>query len=202
MASKELVGYFGYGSLVNRDTLRTAYVGAVRAELRGWRREWGLQSALSLRKTCGLTVSPDPAGAIQGLLVIDTLENLPQVDARENHYDRVALAAADLDCEEAPGIEAIYVYSAKPAHRGRGNPDHPILQSYLDAVLQGYAREFGEAGLRRFVAETVGWEQPILADREQPIYPRAVTLSEAERALFDALVSQCRTARLPGAVGC
>ena len=35
-----LIAYFGYGSLVNRATLRTNVVGAGRARLKGWRREW------------------------------------------------------------------------------------------------------------------------------------------------------------------
>ncbi|MEK1890750.1 MAG: gamma-glutamylcyclotransferase, partial [Phyllobacterium sp.] len=38
--SGRLVAYFGYGSLVNRQTLRTEIVDAVPARLHGWRRLW------------------------------------------------------------------------------------------------------------------------------------------------------------------
>ena len=66
-----------------------------------------------------------------------------------------------------------------------------ILQSYLDAVMQGFLAVHGEAGLRRFLAETHGFvETPIRPDRENPAYPRAVSLSDAERALFDALYGE------------
>jgi hypothetical protein len=36
----EVVGYFGYGSLVNRATLRTEILAAIPARLNGWRRTW------------------------------------------------------------------------------------------------------------------------------------------------------------------
>lgn len=36
----ELIAYFGYGSLVNLNTLQTGYVSAHPATLRGWRRHW------------------------------------------------------------------------------------------------------------------------------------------------------------------
>ena len=48
----------------------------------------------------------------------------------------------------------------------------------------------GEEGLRRFVAGTAGFETAVIQDREQPRYPRAVTLSDGEAALFDRLVSE------------
>ena len=185
-----MIGYFGYGSLVNRDTLRTSYVGAVRAELHGFRREWGVQSKKAPRKVSGLTVTAEKGTSVQGLLVIDFAENLPDVDERERNYDRIRLSDLDLDLEDNPGVSDFYVYLAKPVHRGRGDPDHPILQSYLDAVLQGYRREFGDDGLKRFVTETHGWTQPVLQDRHDPVYARAVDLSEEERVLFDALVAE------------
>ena len=35
-----IIAYFGYGSLVNRTTLRTDYVAAQPVRLNGWRRCW------------------------------------------------------------------------------------------------------------------------------------------------------------------
>lgn len=186
----DLVGYFGYGSLVNRHTLRTAYVGAVRAELTGFRREWGLRSQSAERNISGLTVSQDPRSAVQGLVVIDRAANLADVDRREDHYDRVAIEVAALDLDGPCEVSEFYVYSAKPDYRGAGSRDHPILQSYLDAVFQGYRREFGDAGLRRFVTETTGWHATVLRDRAAPIYPRAVELTAGERRLFDELLEE------------
>ena len=64
----------------------------------------------------------------------------------------------------------------------------PILQSYLDAVLQGFLTEHGEDAVARFIRETDGFHLPILRDREHPIYPRAVELPPHERDLFDRLL--------------
>jgi hypothetical protein len=76
-----------------------------------------------------------------------------------------------------------------PPHR-----DPPmILRSYLDAVLQGFLHVHGEEGVRRFVAETHGFDTQLHDDRTAPIYPRAVMLNEAERLLFEHLLGQIST---------
>jgi len=70
--------------------------------------------------------------------------------------------------------------------------DHPILLSYVDAVLQGYLREFGEAGAERFCATTEGWNTPVRNDRSNPVYPRAQKLSAAEQAFVDDMLLTLR----------
>ena len=60
-----------------------------------------------------------------------------------------------------------------------------MLLSYIDVVVQGYLREFGERGVRHFFETTDGWEAPVLDDRAAPIYPRHQRLSPDERALVD-----------------
>ncbi|MEM1049331.1 MAG: gamma-glutamylcyclotransferase family protein [Pseudomonadota bacterium] len=190
------IGYFGYGSLVNRQTLRTRYVDAVRAELTGFRREWRIRGDTPNGPACALTATPDNASGLQGLLVIDTEENLPEVDQREARYDRVAVPADALTLEQDHAVDALYVYVAKAVHTGAADPRFPIRQSYVDAVMQGYRTEFGDAGLERFVHETYGWDQVVLADRHQPLYPRAVRLSAAEQDLFDSLLSDVDGFRL------
>lgn len=182
-----LVGYFGYGSLINRATHRTQIVDAMPARLMGWRRIWRPRPDMPGFSAALLSVRRQPGAGCDGLLVIDRMENLAAVDEREGRYRRVLLGPDELQAAgEVPRDCPIYVYEAEtdvPAH-----PEEPkILQSYLDAVLQGVLHEYGEEGLRRFFAETDGFETLLEADREQPRYPRAVTLADAERALFDAL---------------
>jgi hypothetical protein len=63
--------------------------------------------------------------------------------------------------------------------------DHAILLSYLDVVVQGFLKEFGESGVTRFFDTTDGWNTPVLNDRNDPRYPRAQVLSTAETALVD-----------------
>ncbi len=189
-ARGEIVAYFGYGSLVNRATHRTAILHAVPARLAGWRRTWRPRPDMPGFPAALLSIRPDQNAVCDGLVVFDRAENLAAVDAREARYRRVALPAASLETvAPLPDGLPLHVYLAQtdiPPH-----PEPPmILRSYLDAVLQGFLAEHGEAGVRRFVAETEGFVTPIHDDRARPIYPRAVDLAAHEVALFEALLSR------------
>ena len=81
-----------------------------------------------------------------------------------------------------------YIYVGQPAFTSGSDPRLPILQSYIDAVMQGFLDKFGEEGAKRFVEETDGWHIPVLQDRDQPIYPRNVALASNEERLIDQLV--------------
>ena len=199
---RRLVGYFGYGSLVNRATLATGVVAAYPARLRGWRRTWrarpdmGPTPGVSLPE--GLTPSllsahraadADPETGIDGLLVIDFADNLPVIDGREFRYHRRDISLAELEFAADSGLGlgadlSLHVYEARLEHpptRGQS----PILRSYLDAVMQGFLREFGLSGVHRFVAETDAFHMPIHEDRHAPLYPRAVQLTDEEIAIFE-----------------
>lgn len=189
MTDDGLIAYFGYGSLVNRATHRTRIVEAVPAKLHGWCRSWMPRADTSVFDVAILSVRREPVSSTQGLLVVDRVENLPSIDQRERHYNRIMLDDAEIahDAELPPDCP-IYVYEV---------PDTPeltfgsqrILRSYLDAVLQGYLIEHGEASVRRFVEETMAFEIGILDDRSNPLYQRSVTLSAFERNLFDDVLS-------------
>lgn len=190
--SGELIGYFGYGSLVNRLTLRTEIVAAYPARLNGWQRYWrhrpkgafdrdGINPAV-------LTAGRKDGAAIDGMLVIDRLENLPAVDVREHRYRRVEIAAADITFYgQGPEIDhPLYVYEAD--YEADETAESRIIRSYLDAVMQGFLREFGQAGLKRFVHETAEFHMPLHEDRLSPVYPRAISLKDEELALIDSIL--------------
>ena len=187
------VAYFGYGSLVNRVTLRTDIVDIIPARLVGWRRIWRPRPDMPGFPAALLTVRREPGSVCDGVLIVDRAENLAAVDEREARYRRIRLEPLEL--EIAPPLGAVaditaYVYEADPELPPHREPPM-ILQSYLDAVMQGVLAVHGEEGLRRFLAETHGFaETPIRPDREKPTYPRAVMLSDTERALFDALYGE------------
>ncbi len=198
-----LVGYFGYGSLVNRATHRTGIVAAHPARLHGWRRFWRPRPDMPFDEDRAtpvslLTVGREAGAVTDGLLVIDRAENLPAVDLREQRYERRSLGRHELTLGEGdlPDGVPLYVYEAH-ASVPKHSAACPIYQSYLDAVLQGFLVEHGETGLREFVFGTGGFDIPVLADRDRPIYPRAVALSPAERALFDALLAELRISYMP-----
>ncbi len=214
-AAERFVGYFGYGSLVNRATLRTRFVSHHPAQLAGWRRVWrqrpniGFASELPLPLAL-LSVEPAHDSIIDGAVIVDRSGNISSVDARERFYARRPLKKTALSLtrpsEALPNPCDVHVYQALPQaeldalgqpeksnHAGMSIPDQKpslILQSYLDAVLQGFFRAFGHEGASRFVNETGNFDSAIVSDRRQPLYPRAVEILPGERRLFDRLLEE------------
>lgn len=192
-AEGRIVAYFGYGSLVNRATLRTKFLGIRRASVTGWRRFWMPRLA---PEAALLSVRPEEAFTTQGVVVYDHADHLPAVDEREAGYVRRVVMPGHVAIETAPASDVpLFIYEASPTTPDAADVGAFILQSYLDAVLQGFLSLYGEAGVRRFVAETEGFETTILGDRATPRYPRSVVLSAGEADLFDRLVSE-RGARI------
>ena len=191
-ARGDVVAYFGYGSLVNARTHRTRVIHCERAHLGGFARRWQERSEPARHPVSFLSAYPAGAGAgeLSGLLVFDRAENLPAVDRREHGYDRVRLDRSQLRLDrngaDLPDLE-YHVYVARPP--AGGGARHHILQSYLDAVLQGYLHQYGEHGARGFVESTGAFDTPIVRDRAAPLYPRAVKLAPDETDLIDAVTA-------------
>ncbi|MGR3761870.1 gamma-glutamylcyclotransferase family protein [Roseobacteraceae bacterium NS-SX3] len=174
--------FFGYGSLVNVAT--HDYADPQPARLKGWRRTW---AHTGLREVAFLTAIPCPDSEIDGLIAAVPGADWQALDEREFAYTR--LPASDAVTHALPHRPEISVYAVPAEAQTGGSDRHPVLLSYLDVVLQGYLRVFGEAGARAFIATTDGWEAPILDDRAAPRYPRHQRISTAERALFDGLIA-------------
>ena len=188
--SGRLVAYFGYGSLVNRHTLRTNIVHAIPARLHGWRRLWRASPSESELPTALLSVCRDDNASVDGLLVFDYLENLAAVDLREQNYDRRSVLPEHIETT-TPFPEGVPIFVYEAHEYVPVGPVLPmILQSYLDAVMQGFLVEHGEEGLRHFVLKTEYFNTPIYKDRPSPTYPRAVKLSDKEIDMFDRLLAE------------
>jgi hypothetical protein len=178
--------FFGYGSLVNYDTHMHHYPDPQPATLVGWRRAWvGSPS----RRVVLLSAIPSPGDAIQGLLASVPDGDWTALDIREAGYDRVW--TTDIVDHRLTHNPPIAVYSVNPEKR---HPTHNqiILMSYLDVVVQGFVRVFGEEGVQGFFDTTDGWHTPILNDRSAPIYPRHKTLTAEETALVDHHVARIK----------
>lgn len=171
--------FFGYGSLVNAAT--HTYPDPLPATVTGWRRMW---RHTSLREVAYLTVIPDPATTLQGLVAQVPNNDWAALDERETGYFRSPVPAGSLAVKTERDI-AVQLYQTRTDLDTAPTIRHPILLSYLDVVVQGYLRVFGEDGVTRFFATTSGWDAPILNDRANPIYPRHQRLSPAETALVD-----------------
>lgn len=165
---------FGYGSLVNLDTHNLPYVGL--HSHNGFRRAW---VQLPDRAVSILTVRRDPLSQIDGLVCAVNDADWEALDEREAAYDR-----GEIDTDHGPAA----LYEVPMASTSPGDASKPIVLSYLDAVLQGYLRAFGDGGAVRFMRSTTGWTVPVLNDRAAPKYPRAVQLSDDDRRIIDHLL--------------
>lgn len=171
--------FFGYGSLVNRAT--HDYPAAQPAQLHGWRRVW---VRTMQRDVVFLSVHRATGTSIGGLVAQMPGAEWAALDQRETGYDRICA-----DGQVSPVVAPVAVYQVPPACQSPGR-DHAILLSYLDVVVQGFLREFGEAGAEAFFATTDGWDIPVRDDRAAPLYPRAQVLTPQERSLTDRLLAQ------------
>ena len=182
---------FGYGSLVNKDTLAPG-TRTVRVRVAGWRRAWRHSGLTSFGRRCTLTVYPDAAGAIDGIVIAQPMDTLPALDQREGQYTRHAIDAGALDwLDPRPdGWPDPFVYVGNDEHRRPGDADHPIMLSYLDVVIAGFLKTFGASGADHFVKTTDDWHVPVLNDRTAPRYPRALSLSTSERRRVDRCLAE------------
>jgi hypothetical protein len=171
--------FFGYGSLVNEKTHE--YEDLHKATLRGWHRTW---RHTSLRPIAFLTIEPNEACEIEGVIAHVPDNDWVALDKREFAYDRVAATSAIRHFKPADIYIAMYHV---PADRAlAANIRHPIWLSYLDVVVQGYLKHFGEEGVTRFFETTSGWDAPVLNDRAAPNYHRQQVLSDYETAMVDS----------------
>lgn len=175
--------FFGYGSLVNRAT--HDFPGARKAELVGWRRAW---RHTDLRPVAFLTAIRDPGCTIEGLIAQVPNDDWEALDQREWAYDRIpARGSVYHPLSYDPEIA---VYAVSNDKQNPGCTDYPVLLSYIDVVVQGYLREFGEEGATRFFETTSGWNTPILNDRAAPRYPRHQQLESWQSAFVDAKLKE------------
>lgn len=185
--SASTIAYFGYGSLVNLQSLRTPYISAHRASVKGWKRAWlsrpfepgGFASAEGL---AFLSVIPAADAEIDGMIITDRSSSLASLDARESLYSRVTLTDHSItfyDDAVTTREQFLYVADDHPA-----DSNSQILRSYLDVVMQGYHTHYGLKGLENLFATTVNFELNIVEDRDNPLYPRAVKLTPEEKEIF------------------
>ncbi|MBV1869128.1 MAG: gamma-glutamylcyclotransferase [Marinosulfonomonas sp.] len=173
---------FGYGSLVNQAT--HDYETSLTARLSGWKRIW---RHTETNPVAFLTTEPDVNYDIDGLIIQVAHEN-PALELREQAYKRADVS--HITSHDHPGPTHIHTYTLVRDQHGPASRDRPILLSYLDVVVQGYFREFGEDGVQHFFETTEGWDTPVLDDRADPSYPRHQKLMPNETGLTDSWLAK------------
>ena len=175
--------FFGYGSLVNLAT--HDFPDPRPAKLRGWRRAW---KHTDLRSVAFLTAVPDPESEIEGMIAHVPKNDWAALDEREWAYDRIP-ATQSVAHPLTQDVE-IAVYAVPKGQHTESTNRHPLLLSYIDVVVQGYLRAYGEDGADRFFATTDGWDAPILNDRADPRYPRHQQLKRHETEFVDTRLQE------------
>lgn len=181
------ITYFGYGSLVNVDTIPAA-MEVTPGRLSGWVREWRVCGiGEDGQGRCALSVRKKEGSEIWGVMAREAKAGLAQLEHRERRYEKVEAIGTAFACEakNEPGPADLFLFKATPEHLRWGNDTHPILQSYLDCVLAGYFGIWGEEGIDHFLETTDGWQAPVLYDRHKPHYPRSIRLEKDLALLVD-----------------
>lgn len=148
----------------------------------GYKRGWTFRSVTGFT-ALGIQREEAPTD-INGVLFRIRHDMLEGFDRREVGYDRVEI---DRNCielippesGEADGPDAkcsnqvlldiqprekVWVYVPQESFCAEANEDHPILQSYVDTVMQGCLEWGGEEMAREFVATTSNWSPYFLND--------------------------------------
>lgn len=198
------VWIFAYGSLVNAESA-SAQLGAdasapQAARLRataGFARAWSFNSPTGFT-ALGVAQADRSSGAacdINGALLRVPAAKLPALDVRESGYARLELDAALFDRHRSDAdVSAAHaqlwprdrVYVWVPEQQGAPSEDCPILQSYVDACLEGFLSLGGEAFAREFVESTSGWCEFFLNDcpfSRRPWLHRGKAYAELDRVL-------------------
>lgn len=179
--------FFGYGSLVNRQT--HVYADTSPATIRGWRREW--RKSFAYGQTF-LSVVPDASAQIDGLVARVPGGDWGALDIREAGYERLPLAPEQII---APRAACAQIYAVAREGSALPGPDAPVTLSYLDVVIEGFWTEFGPAGVARFFESTTGWAA-VLDDRMAPRYPRARPVARALCDVTDSYLDALNVRRL------
>lgn len=172
---------FGYGSLINT---RSRNAGAIRpthaipvrvSAAFGYVRTWD-DRASSGFTALGLA-QPRPGAqpmTINGVLFPVGREDMAAFDAREKGYVRVEVPRPDIQAiswERLPTQGKIWVYipdlPGKPpgVDLPRPSPSYPLLESYIDVVIEG-GLEYGPEFAREIIETTTGWSRYWLNDRQ------------------------------------
>jgi tetratricopeptide (TPR) repeat protein len=183
---------FGFGSIINSESRASSGAKgcAATAELLpsfGWTRSW------NFRKDTGFTAlglqraSPDGVRAGVCGVVFAVEEHMSVFDEREVGYRRVRVPASELalrtwgtpadpSCLASPeqvamlqrsldnGDAVVWTYIPEQECTFEADNDHPICQTYVDAVLGGCLDCGGEEMAVEMVTSTVGWSEHFLND--------------------------------------
>lgn len=151
----------------------------------GYARQWNFRSSTGFT---ALGVSPCSdstsyqADDINGVLFRIPTSMTPGFDRREVGYKKVRIPLEHLEFQyneltdssstalnpqtkfDLTNQDRVWLYVPLPTHTTDADENHPLLQSYVDTVLQGCLEWGGEAMAEQFLLTTGGWSAYFLND--------------------------------------
>lgn len=189
--SEETYDYlFGFGSIMNTTTHapwlqnskdgKAATLSGALVTLKksfGYERQWNFRSSTGFT-ALGVIKSEQhgEANDINGVVFQVPRSEIPSFDRREVGYKKVEVPLEFLEFKpETPGCnpqtkfsfgpdDRVWLYVPLEAHTSYADENHPLLQSYVDTVLQGCLEWGGESMAEQFVITTRGWSTYFLND--------------------------------------
>ncbi|TCS40763.1 gamma-glutamylcyclotransferase family protein [Reinekea marinisedimentorum] len=179
---------FGYGSLICADSRSRTGVSsrANPIEVQGIARHWSLNSPTG---DCTVVSAHLDANAVCNGVYFSVDElNLALFDEREAGYQRVIVDwknVIPLSDQPLPKEGVLWAYVG--LQTSQPSLDKPILQSYLDVIMNG-CLDIHPHFAQRFTELTGQW-QYLLNDRERPLYPRPLKSDERHPHIDQVLKS-------------
>ncbi|MBU2863025.1 gamma-glutamylcyclotransferase family protein [Reinekea marina] len=180
---------FGYGSLICQDSRsRTGTSSKAYAiEVKGISRNWSVHTPDW--PATAVSVTQKQSSHCTGVYFEVDEANLKQFDRREQGYNRVQIpweSVAPSCTQPLPESGNLWVYVGKN-NNVTPLPERPIMQSYLDVILNG-CLDFSEHFAARFLQLTGHW-QHLIDDRSNPQYVRPLN-STHRLELIDKLIAE------------
>ena len=163
---------FGYGSLINKRSIAKTsdkFKKPVPVTVKGLKRGWYFCDKNEKRSAVGAVF--DGESFCNGVVFEAQKEDLIKFDQREEGYTRVKLNLSDIEVfyKEAPKDIIVWTYIVNSVVLPE--KDYPIVQSYVDTVLEGCLC-FGKNFADDFIFQTKEWERPWVNDRRDPRFKR------------------------------
>lgn len=173
-------------------------------------------SAVAVRLLPPANTSTTPTSCAGVVMEVSEAE-LPNFDAREVGYRRVMIslnrvslhsgkecemvlgAGACIWCYVDQNIDVTSLAAAANARPALPSAEFPIIQSYLDVIMDGCLQVGGESFARNFLETTVGWVGSgdsssssvyFLNDRAKPGYVRSSRSAGANASTIDSILSE------------
>jgi hypothetical protein len=205
---------FGYGSLINthlRDHTSATPIAGIPARLSaefGYLRAWVFRcpsgfTALGLRRPR----RGEATMTVNGVMYPVDPADLAAFDLREAGYRRVPVPIEQIEAvswQSLPARGTIWTYvpaDDAATHLAAASDDFPLLQSYIDATVEG-ALDYGVEYAREVIETTADWSPYWLNDREMArrpwIYDRRYAEADALLSTVEPAASYFSDRMFPG----